>query len=63
MIVSSPLHENWDELLASFQLKVYLGDESRGPYRSTYCETYVLEAKREGILMQVHSRTKYLFHE
>lgn len=49
--------------LLLFQVKEYLGDESRGPYRSTYCETYVLDAKREGISMQVQSRTKYLFHE
>ncbi|KAM7440905.1 hypothetical protein ABFA07_009896, partial [Porites harrisoni] len=34
------------------KVKEYLGDESRGPYRSTYCETYVLDAKPEGISMQ-----------
>ena len=31
--------------LPLFQVKVYPGDESRSPFRSTYCETYVLDAK------------------
>ena len=49
--------------LPLFQVKVYPGDESRSPYRSTYCETYVLNAKRGEISVQVHGRSNYLLHE
>ena len=35
------------------KVKEYLGDESRGPYRSTYCETYVIDGKAGGISIQV----------
>lgn len=34
------------------KVKVYPGDESKSPYRSTYCETYVLNAKRGEISVQ-----------
>ncbi|KAJ7358908.1 hypothetical protein OS493_020746, partial [Desmophyllum pertusum] len=33
-------------------VKEYLGDESRGPYRSTYYETYVIDSKPGGISIQ-----------
>ena len=51
--------------LPLFQVKVYPGDESRSPYRSTYCETYVLNAKRGEISVQVHvhGRSNYLLHD
>ena len=51
--------------LPLFQVKVYPGDESKSPYRSTYCETYVLNAKRGEISVQVHvhSRWNYLLDE
>ena len=49
--------------LPLFQVKVYPGDESRSPFRSTYCETYVLDAKGGEISIQVHSRANYLMHE
>ena len=39
-----------EELINSFhqQVKEYLGDESRGPYRSTYYETYVIDGRKPG---------------
>ena len=37
----------------NFKVKEYLGDESRGPYRSTYCETYVIDKPGGGISIQV----------
>ena len=37
------------------KVKEYLGDESRGPYRSTYCETYVIDGKAGGISIQVNT--------
>lgn len=40
-----------------YQVKEYLGDESRGPYRSTYCETYVIDGKPGGISIQVWNKT------
>ena len=49
--------------LPLFQVKVYPGDDSRSPFRSTYCETYVLDAKGGEISIQVHSRANYLMHE
>ena len=49
--------------LPLFQVKVYPGDESRSPYRSTYCETYVLNRGEISVQVHVHSRSNYLLHE
>ncbi|XP_078349309.1 uncharacterized protein LOC144634272 [Oculina patagonica] len=35
------------------KVKEYLGDDSRGPYRSTYCETYFTDGNSTGISVRV----------
>lgn len=42
------------------KVKEYLGDESRGPYRSTYCETYVFD-KQLGERTTVATRSDRIY--
>lgn len=42
------------------KVKEYLGDESRGPYRSTYCETYVMD-KQFGERTTVATRSDRIY--
>ena len=42
-------------------MKEYLGDESRGPYRSTYCETYVIDRREPGAISIQVQFTAYKF--